>query len=77
MNLLKQLLKQLWKAIIRDPLWYQRWTDRSRAAMKVANALAKRAGQRYIKPKDLLAALLDSPQGVGVHMLKMAGVDLT
>lgn len=49
---------------------FERFTDRSRKAMALANAHAHRTGCLTIQPRHMLMGLLTENGGVGVHALR-------
>jgi ATP-dependent Clp protease ATP-binding subunit ClpC len=55
---------------------YERFSDRARKVMQLANAEAQRSGSDYILPEHILLAMLREGTGVGVQVLKNLGVDL-
>jgi ATP-dependent Clp protease ATP-binding subunit ClpA len=56
---------------------FERFTDRSRYAMALANAYAHRTGYLTIQPRHILMGLLTENAGVGVHALRKLNCSLT
>lgn len=55
---------------------FERFTDRARKIMALANQEAQNAGYEYIDPGHILLGLIREGTGVGVNVLKNLGVDL-
>lgn len=55
---------------------YERFTDRSRKVMQLANQEAQRFNHEYIGTEHILLGLIKEGSGVGANMLKDAGLDL-
>jgi ATP-dependent Clp protease ATP-binding subunit ClpC len=51
---------------------YERFSDRARTVMQLANAEAQGHGSDYILPEHILLAMLREGTGVGVQVLKNA-----
>jgi ATP-dependent Clp protease ATP-binding subunit ClpC len=57
-------------------MMFERFTDRARKVMALANQEALRLGPQYIAPEHILLGLLKEGTGVGATVLKNLGVDL-
>lgn len=55
---------------------YERFTDRSRKVMSLANQHAQRFNHEYIAPEHMLLGLVQEGSGVGATTLKNLDVDL-
>lgn len=55
---------------------YERFTDRSRKVMQLADAEARRFQHEYIGTEHVLLGLIKEGSGVGAHVLKNLDVDL-
>src|SRR3569623_3069561 len=55
---------------------YERFTDRARKVMQLANERARRLNQQYIGPDHILLGLLMVGGGIGVEALRNLGVNL-
>ena len=55
---------------------YERFTDRARKVMALANQEAQRFGHEYIGTEHMLLGLIKEGSGVGANVLKNVGVDL-
>ena len=55
---------------------YERFSERARAVMQLANAEGDRRGSDEIRPEHILLAMLREGTGVGVQVLKNLGVNL-
>jgi len=55
---------------------YERFTDRARKVMQLANQEAQRLNHEYIGTEHILLGLVKEGSGVGVNVLKFLGVDL-
>jgi ATP-dependent Clp protease ATP-binding subunit ClpC len=55
---------------------YERFTDRARKAIQLANQEAHRLNHEYIGTEHILLGLLKEGQGVAAHVLKNLDVDL-
>ena len=55
---------------------YERFTDRARMVMALANQEAQRLDHDYIGTEHILLGLVKEGSGVGVQVLKNLGVDL-
>lgn len=53
---------------------YERFTDRARKVMQLANQEAQRRNAEQIEPGDLLVGIVKEGSGVGCHVLKSLGV---
>jgi ATP-dependent Clp protease ATP-binding subunit ClpC len=56
---------------------YERFTDRSRRVMLLANEEAKRRASGYVRTDDILVALVKEGHGVAAHVIKYLGFDAT
>jgi hypothetical protein len=54
---------------------YERFTDRARKVMQLANQEAQRFGYEYITSEHLLLALLEEDNGVAANVLKNLDID--
>jgi ATP-dependent Clp protease ATP-binding subunit ClpA len=54
---------------------YERFTDRARKVMQLANQAAQRFGHEYIGTEHVLLGLMKEGSGVAAHVLKNLGVD--
>ncbi len=54
---------------------YERFTDRARKVMALANQEAQRLGHEYIGTEHILLGMIDEGLGVGASVLKNRGVD--
>ena len=69
-------------AIWQVPAWskmngmYERFTDRARKVMKLANSEAQRFNHEYIGTEHVLLGLIQEGSGVAANVLKNLGVDL-
>lgn len=59
-----------------DSPMYERFSDRARKVMQLANAEAQDSGSDYIQPEHILLAMFREGTGVGMQVLKNLGVDL-
>ena len=55
---------------------YERFTDRARRVMQLANQEAQRFNHEYIGTEHILLGLVKEGSGVGANVLKNLGVDL-
>src|SRR2546426_2753636 len=55
---------------------YERFTDRARKVMQLANQEAQRFNHEYIGTEHILLGLVKEGSGVAAHVLKDQGVDL-
>jgi ATP-dependent Clp protease ATP-binding subunit ClpC len=55
---------------------YERFTDRARKVMQLANQEAQRFSHEYVGTEHLLLGLIKEGNGVGANVLKNLGVDL-
>ena len=55
---------------------YERFTDRSRKVMALANQEAQRFNHEYLGTEHILLGLIKEGSGVGAHVLKNLNVDL-
>jgi len=55
---------------------YERFTDRARKVLELANEEARRFGHEYIGTEHLLLGLIKEDRGVGAQVLVHLGVDL-
>jgi ATP-dependent Clp protease ATP-binding subunit ClpA len=55
---------------------YERFTDRARKVMKLANVEARRLNHEYIGTEHILLALLEEGTGVAAHTLRNLDLDL-
>jgi ATP-dependent Clp protease ATP-binding subunit ClpC len=55
---------------------FDRFTDRARRALALANAEAGRLGREWIEPEHILLGLVKEGSGVGANVLKNLGLDL-
>src|SRR5262249_40765851 len=55
---------------------YERFTDRARKVMQLANQEAQRVGHDYIGTEHILLGLVDEGAGVAIHTLMNLGIDL-
>ncbi len=55
---------------------YERFTDRARKVVQLANREAKRFNHEYIGPEELLLGLVKEGSGVAANVLKNLGLDL-
>jgi ATP-dependent Clp protease ATP-binding subunit ClpC len=55
---------------------FERFTDRARKVMQLANREAKRLNHEYIGTEHLLLGLVKEGRGVGAHLLKNLEIDL-
>ncbi len=55
---------------------FERFTDRSRKVMKLANIQAEQSNPKYVNTEHILLGLLMEGTGVGVTALKNLGIDL-
>src|ERR1041385_1773988 len=55
---------------------YERFTDRARKVMQLANQEAQRFNHEYIGTEHILLGLVKEGSGVGANVLKNLGVDL-
>jgi deoxycytidylate deaminase len=55
---------------------FERWTDRSRKIMALANQEAQRFNHEYIGTEHILLGLVKEGSGVAANVLKKLGVDL-
>ncbi len=55
---------------------YERFTDRARKVMRLANQEAQRWNHEYIDTQHLLLGLLRVPEGVGAQVLMKLGLKL-
>jgi len=55
---------------------FERFTDRARKAMALANQEARRFNHEYIGPEHILLGLIREASGVGANVLKNLDVDL-
>ena len=55
---------------------YERFTDRARKVMQLANQEAQRFNHPYISTEHILLGLLKEGTGVGVNVLKNLDIDL-
>jgi thiamine-phosphate pyrophosphorylase len=60
----------------REEPMYERFTDRARKAMQLANQEAHRFNHEYIGTEHILLGLVKEGSGVAVHVLKSLGIDL-
>jgi ATP-dependent Clp protease ATP-binding subunit ClpA len=58
------------------PKLFERFTDRIRKVMVLANQISLAGGRDEIETADLLLGLLREGSGVGVYLLKQIGVDI-
>ena len=58
------------------PRRFQRYTDRARKSVAIANQIAIKHGVACIEDEHLLMAILHEGSGVGVDLLRQRGVDL-
>jgi ATP-dependent Clp protease ATP-binding subunit ClpA len=56
---------------------YERFTDRARKVMQIANEEAQRYKQEYIRTEHILLGLIIEGQGVAANVLKNLGIDLS
>ncbi|HVK19250.1 MAG TPA: Clp protease N-terminal domain-containing protein, partial [Fimbriiglobus sp.] len=54
---------------------YERFTDRARKVMQLANQAAQRFGHEYIGTEHVLLGLVKEGSGVAAHVLKNLGLD--
>lgn len=54
---------------------YERFTDRARTVMKLANQEAKRFNHEYIGTEHVLLGLIKEGGGVAANVLKRLGID--
>jgi hypothetical protein len=64
------------KAATRKPEMYERFTDRARRVMQLANREALRFNQEFIGTEHILLGLVIEPSGVAGNVLRHFGVDL-
>src|ERR1700748_3687180 len=55
---------------------YERFTDRARKVMQLANQEAQRFNHEYIGTEHILLGLIKEGQGVASHVLKNLDIDL-
>src|SRR5713101_3588469 len=55
---------------------YERFTDRSRRVMQLANDEARRFNHEYIGTEHILLGLVKEGSGVAAHVLSNLGIDL-
>ena len=55
---------------------FERFTDRTRKVMALANIEAQRLNHEYIRAEHILLGLIKEGRGVGVQVLKNLGVDM-
>src|SRR5205807_1530390 len=55
---------------------YERFTDRARKVMQLANQEAQRLNHEYIGTEHILLGIIDEGGGVAVHVLQNLDVDL-
>jgi ATP-dependent Clp protease ATP-binding subunit ClpC len=55
---------------------YERFTDRARRVMQLANAQAQRFGHEYIGTEHILLGLVQEGSGVAANVLKNLDIDL-
>jgi membrane protein YdbS with pleckstrin-like domain len=55
---------------------YERFTDRARKVMQLANQEARRFNHKYIGTEHILLGLVKEGSGIGAHVLRSFGVDL-
>src|ERR1051325_11347389 len=55
---------------------YEKFTDRARKVMQLANQEAQRLNHEYIGTEHILLGLVKEGAGVGANVLKNLGVDL-
>ncbi len=55
---------------------YERFTDRSRKVMRLANQEAQRCNHEYIGTEHILLGLVKEGAGVAAHVLRNLGIDL-
>jgi ATP-dependent Clp protease ATP-binding subunit ClpA len=55
---------------------YERFTDRARKVMALANQAAQRFNHEYIETENILLGLLKEGSGVGATVLKNLGIDI-
>src|SRR6266568_5585911 len=54
---------------------FEKFTDRTRKIMALANRIAHRNGTRIIGDLEILLALLEEGRGVGADVLRRLGID--
>src|SRR5215471_11977693 len=60
----------------RTPAMYERFTDRARKVMQLANQEAQRFNHEYIGTEHILLGLVKEGSGVAASVLKSCGIDL-
>ncbi len=72
------MLKRFWSAMKdRIGLDVGRYTDRSRAVLKMANQFAGEQGSQWIAPEHVLLAILTEGGGVGVALLEARQISIS
>ena len=56
---------------------FERFTDRARKSMVLANQEAQKWNHEYIGTEHILIGIIKEGSGVGVNILKQMGVDLS
>lgn len=56
---------------------YEKFTDRSRKVMQLANQEAQRFNHEYVGTEHVLIALVKEGNGVAAHVLRNRGIDIT
>ena len=54
---------------------YERFTDRARYVLKLANTEAQRFSHEYVGTEHILLGLVKEGEGVAAHVLKCLGAD--
>src|ERR1700692_1093161 len=57
----------------REPMNFDKYTDRSRGFVQSAQSLAQREGHQQFAPEHLLKVLLDDPEGLAAGLIDRAG----
>src|ERR1700692_3743137 len=57
----------------REPMNFDKYTDRSRGLVQAAQSLAQREGHQQFAPEHLLKVLLDDPEGLAAGLIDRAG----
>src|SRR5207237_3503352 len=65
-----------WLADRRRPCMYERFTDRARKVMQLANQEAQRLNHEYIGTEHVLFGLIKEGSGVAANVLKNLDIDL-